>query len=99
MEFLFTRMGKTKGGAGLEKQIRSSVLGVFSRRCLLEGHAEEGQVVGSVHPDFKRERGVRAADTNLDVISTERFPASDWTSSSRSSVWLSPLHGSEGQRG
>ena len=47
---------------------------------------QKGQAVGSIYPDFKNEKEVRAADTNLGIIHTERFTACDCISSSRASV-------------
>lgn len=83
MEFLFTRVEKLEGEVGLGKGKQKLSVGHINFempiRCLRGG---EQQAVGSLHLDSKSQ--VRAADTNLNIITVEMvFIAMDWTRSFR----------------
>lgn len=86
MEFLFTRVEKLEGEVGLGKGRQKLSVGHINFempiRCLRRG---EQQAVGSL--DLDSNSKVRAADTNLDIISIEMvFIAMGWTRSFRVAV-------------
>lgn len=85
MEFLFTRVEKLEGEVGLGKGRQKLSVGHINFEMPIRCSRREQQAVGSL--DLDSNSKVRAADTNLDIISIEMvFIAMGWTRSFRVAV-------------